>query len=137
MDLDVDIDLDVVMATQSMMVRGNAGSVLMVLEKLADNAIESIQLLAPPQGRISLSLSVTEGSMARIVMADNGGGILSGQEEQIFEPFFTTKSVKGHLGLGLTHSRDLIQYMSGSITVDRASATDGCQITVELPLVSA
>ena len=70
-------------------------------------------------------------------MADNGGGIVSGQEEQIFEPFFTMKSVKGHLGLGLTHSRDLVQYMSGSIAVDRASATDGFQITVELPLVSA
>ena len=70
-------------------------------------------------------------------MADNGGGIVPGQEEQIFEPFFTTKSVKGHLGLGLTHSRDLIQYMSGSIAVDSASTTDGFQITVELPLVSA
>ena len=84
-----------------------------------------------------MSLSVTEDSMARIVMADNGGGIVPGQEEQIFEPFFTTKSVKGHLGLGLTHSRDLIKYMSGSIAVDSASATDGFQITVELPLVSA
>lgn len=137
MDLDVDIDLDVVMEPQSMMVRGNAGSVLMVLEKLADNAIDSILSAPPPQGRISLSLSVTDGSLAQIVMADNGGGIVSGQEEQILEPFFTTKSVKGHLGLGLTHSRDLIQYMSGSITVGSASTTDGFQITVELPLVSA
>ena len=85
---------------QSIMVRGNAGSVLIALEKLADNAIESIQFLAPPQGRISVSLSVTNGSMAQIVMADNGGGIVPGQEEQIFQPFFTTKSVKGHLGLG-------------------------------------
>ena len=137
MDLDVDIDLDVDMEPQSVMVRGNAGSVLIALEKLAENAVESIQLVAPPQGWISMSLSVTDGSMARIVMADNGGGIVPGQEQQIFEPFFTTKSVKGHLGLGLTHSRDLIQYMSGSIAVDSASNTDGFQITVELPLVSS
>ena len=137
MDLDVDIDLDVDMEPQSIMVRGNAGSVLIALEKLAENAIESIQSVAPPQGRISVSLSVIDGSRAQIVMADNGGGIVSGQEERIFEPFFTTKSVKGHLGLGLTHSRDLIQFMSGSITVDSASTTDGFQITVELPLVSA
>ena len=137
MDLDVDIDLDVVMEAQSIMVRGNAGSVLIALEKLAENAIESIQSVAPPQGRISVSLSVIDGSSAQIVMADNGGGIVSGQEERIFEPFFTTKSAKGHLGLGLTHSRDLIQFMSGSITVDSASTTDGFQITVELPLVSA
>lgn len=137
MDLDVDIDLDFVVEPKSMMVRGNAGSVLIALEKLAENAVESIQLVAPPQGWISMSLSVTDGSMARIVMADNGGGIVPGQEQQIFEPFFTTKSVKGHLGLGLTHSRDLIQYMSGSIAVDSASNTDGFQITVELPLVSS
>ena len=137
MDLDVDIDLNVVMEPQSIMVRGNAGSVLIVLEKLADNAIESILSAAPPQGRISVSLSVTDGSLAQIAMADNGGGIALGQEEQIFEPFFSTKSVKGHLGLGLTHSRDLIQYMAGSIAVDSASTTDGFQITVELPLVSA
>ena len=57
MDLDVDIDLNVVMEPQSIMVRGNAGSVLIVLEKLADNAIESILSAAPPQGRISVSLS--------------------------------------------------------------------------------
>ena len=80
---------------------------------------------------------MTDGSLAQIAMADNGGGIALGQEEQIFEPFFSTKSVKGHLGLGLTHSRDLIQYMAGSIAVDSASTTDGFQITVELPLVSA
>ena len=137
MDLDVDIDLDVIMEPQSMMVRGNAGSVLTALEKLADNALESILLAARPTGRISMSLSVTDDQMARIVMADNGGGIASGQEEQIFEPFFTTKVAKGHLGLGLTHSRDLVQYMSGSIFVGGASATPGLHITIELPLVTA
>lgn len=137
MDLDVDIDLDVIMEPQSMMVRGNAGSVLTALEKLADNALESILLAARPTGRISMSLSVTDDQMARIVMADNGDGIASGQEEQIFEPFFTTKVAKGHLGLGLTHSRDLVQYMSGSIFVGGASATPGLHITIELPLVTA
>lgn len=137
MDLDVDVDLDFVVEPKSMMVRGNAGSLLIALEKLTDNALESIRSAAPPKGQISVSLSVTEGSMARIVMADNGGGIVLGQEKQIFEPFFTTKSVKGHLGLGLTHSRDLVQYMSGSIAVDNASTTDGFQIRIELPLVSA
>ena len=137
MDLDVDIDLDVIMEPQSMVVRGNAGSVLTALEKLADNALESILLAARPTGRISMSLSVTDDQMARIVMTDNGGGIASGQEQQIFEPFFTTKVAKGHLGLGLTHSRDLVQYMSGSIFVGGASATQGLHITIELPLVTA
>jgi len=137
MDLDVDVDLDFVVEPKSMMVRGNAGSLLIALEKLTDNALESIRSAAPPKGQISVSLSVTEGSMARMVMADNGGGIVLGQEKQIFEPFFTTKSVKGHLGLGLTHSRDLVQYMAGSIAVDNASTTDGFQIRIELPLVSA
>jgi len=136
MDLDVDITLDLAMTPNAMKFRGNAGSLLTALEKLADNAMESILLAAPPKGQISVSVSLADGPVARIVMADNGGGIESGQERQIFEPFFTTKAVQGHLGLGLTHTRDLIQFMSGSIAVSRAGSPDGLHITIELPLVS-
>lgn len=136
MDLDVDIALDLAMAPNAMKFRGNAGSLLTALEKLADNAVESILLAAPPKGQISVSLSLAGGPVARIVMADNGGGIISGQERQIFEPFFTTKAVQGHLGLGLTHTRDLIQFMSGSVAVSSAGSPDGLHIAIELPLVS-
>ena len=48
---------------------------------------------------------------------------------------FTTKASGGHFGLGLTHSRDLIQDMGGRLFARRNSRTRGLELIIELPLV--
>jgi signal transduction histidine kinase len=136
LDLDVDVDLNVVVCESPVMLRGNAGSVLIALEKLTDNALESIQKKAPSKGEIKAELSVA-GDHARITITDNGTGISEEQESRIFEPFFTTKASGGHFGLGLTHSRDLIQDMGGRLFALRNSGTQGLELVIELPLVAS
>lgn len=63
-------------------------------------------------GTIHIRLSKFKNKM-RIGIADNGPGIGSKELKNIFEPFFTTK-VSGS-GLGLFHSRRLIEEMGGKI----------------------
>jgi len=136
-DLDFEVTFDADISPEPIMVRGNAGSVLLALEKLFQNALESIKESAVSAGNIAVGLSTKDAQIAVITMTDNGTGIRSEQESQIFEPFYTTKAATGHLGLGLTHARDLIVNMSGKLAATRPSEGQGLQVTIELPLVSA
>lgn len=138
LDLDFDISLDVEPTMGTIMVSGNAGSVLIALEKLCDNALEAIRLKAPAKGRIVVKAYSSDSSVARISLKDNGIGVLSGNDKLIFEPFFTTKAADGHFGLGLTHSRDLIQHLSGRIfAVSGDEGPEGLEMVIELPLDSS
>jgi PAS domain-containing protein len=136
-DLDFEVTFDADISPEPIMVRGNAGSVLLALEKLFQNALESIKESALSAGNIRVELITKDAQIAVITMTDNGTGIRSEHESQIFEPFYTTKAAKGHLGLGLTHARDLIVNMSGKLGATRPSEGQGLQVTIELPLVSA
>lgn len=136
-DLDFEITLDADISPEPLMIRGNAGSVLLALEKLFQNALESIEASAVSVGTVTVGLSTSDNQTAVITMRDNGVGIASGQEAQIFEPFYTTKAAKGHLGLGLTHARDLIVNMSGKLAATRPPDGQGLQVTIKLPLVSS
>jgi PAS domain S-box-containing protein len=55
-------------------------------------------------------------SGVRVVIADNGAGILPEHRQKIFEPFFTTKGQKGS-GLGLWVSQGIVEKHQGSIRV--------------------
>ncbi len=138
-DRDIDIDLSVsvegISGRDYLMVRGNAGAILLALEKVSQNAIEAIEQKLPKRGQITIRLSLVGSALARIAIADNGGGILVGQGERIFEPFFTTKASNGQAGLGLTHTRDLIQHMSGQIFAVEDSGERGLEMIIELPVI--
>ena len=67
-------------------------------------------------------------------LRDNGRGVSEAYRHTIFEPFFTTKGHLGHLGLGLTRSRDLVRAMSGEITVNTALKASGFEAVIEFPM---
>jgi|SRR3989339_544001 len=69
----------------------------------------------------------------RLIVADNGHGILAGELDKIFEPFFTRKDPGKSTGLGLSVSKGIIQEHGGTI---RAENNDmgGASFIVELPL---
>ena len=85
-----------------------------VFLNILQNACEAVK----PGGEVKIALSHLyrgEENIIRIVIADNGVGILEKDWENIFEPFYTTKS--SGIGLGLANARKIIEHHKGSIKV--------------------
>ncbi len=77
---------------------------------------------------------VREDDFAKIVIADNAGGIEESILERIFEPYFTTKHTAKGTGLGLFMSKMIIERgLSGSIEVKNLE--DGACFVIKIPLV--
>ncbi|UZP75501.1 PAS domain-containing protein [Candidatus Paraluminiphilus aquimaris] len=137
LDLDLKVAIEVRLAQEPVLTTGNAGGLLVVLEKLSDNALEAIRESTPASARIAISASSDEDGIARISIKDNGGGAPRGDDRYLLDPFYTTRAAQGHHGLGLTHSRDLIKQMSGDLTVINDIERGELEIVIELPLSGA
>jgi signal transduction histidine kinase len=70
-------------------------------------------------------------AVARLIIADRGGGMDDATRARIFEPFFTTK--KRGTGLGLAISKKIVEQHGGSIAVESAIG-NGTRFIVDLPL---
>ena len=125
------------LAQEPVLTTGNAGGLLVVLEKLSDNALEAIRESTPASALIAISASSDEDGFARISIKDNGGGAPRGDDRYLLDPFYTTRAAQGHHGLGLTHSRDLIKQMSGDLIVINDIERGELEIVIELPLAGA
>jgi signal transduction histidine kinase len=108
-----------------------------VLANLVRNAAESI----PDRGRVSVSLSHTQGSEHLVaVITDDGVGMGVDILGRVFEPFFSTKnldernsvSMRGN-GLGLWNVYNLVKLSGGDITIESAKG-HGTVVTVLLPV---
>jgi C4-dicarboxylate-specific signal transduction histidine kinase len=80
---------------------GNAGGLLVVLEKLSDNALEAIRESTPSSARIAISASSDDDATARISIKGNGGGVRRGEDRYLLDPFYTTRAAQGHHGPGI------------------------------------
>jgi signal transduction histidine kinase len=98
-----------------------------VLINLLSNAIHAVA----DQGCITIKTGPTaEG--AAVTVSDNGAGIPKERLEKIFEPFFSTKPPGQGTGLGLFVTREIIDKLGGSISVD-SQVGHGSQFTVRVP----
>jgi len=98
-----------------------------VLINLVGNAIHAIS----DQGCITIQTeSTAEG--ATISVSDTGTGIPKERLEKIFEPFFSTKPPGEGTGLGLFVTREIIEKLGGSISVD-SDIGHGSRFTVRIP----
>jgi signal transduction histidine kinase len=99
------------------------------------NLIRNAKYACDDSGRIDkrLTLTLTAGSNAvRIVVADNGVGILPENLDRIFNHGFTTRK-DGH-GIGLHSTALAAKEMGGSISVHSDGHLQGASFTLELPL---
>ncbi|MCM2456595.1 HAMP domain-containing histidine kinase [Rhizobium sp. CG4] len=55
--------------------------------------------------------------IVRILVADNGNGILQANRERIFQPFFSTRRQDGGTGMGLEIARTMLASHGGDITL--------------------
>jgi signal transduction histidine kinase len=99
-----------------------------VLINLLSNAIHAV----PEQGRIGIRVEAAP-SGAAISVSDSGAGIPKERLEKIFEPFFSTKPPGEGTGLGLFVTREIVDKLGGSISVE-SRVGHGSQFTVQIPV---
>lgn len=111
---------------------------IQILTNLVHNAIK----FTPADGRIEVSLSVSDTGTATIRVRDTGPGIPPEALEKIFDPFYQTAQGRQHatkgqgLGLGLSIVKTLVELHSGRIDV-WSEPGQGSEFSVTLPLIPA
>jgi signal transduction histidine kinase/transcriptional regulator with GAF, ATPase, and Fis domain len=111
---------------------GDENKLRQVLANLVDNAVK----YSPDGGRVEIRLSRDNGR-CRIAVADEGLGIPADELDRIFEKFYRLDPEQTHgvggSGLGLYICRELVERMSGTLTV-ASEPGRGSTFTVELPV---
>jgi C4-dicarboxylate-specific signal transduction histidine kinase len=110
-------------------VRGVETDLRHVLLSLMLNAKEAMAD-GQPVPRLTVTASVQEDEV-QILVEDNGPGWSEPTRQRAFEPFFTTRP--GHLGIGLTVARWLVQRHSGGLDIE-AGESGGARARLRLPL---
>src|SRR5215218_999420 len=114
---------------------GDRDRLAQVLDNLLSNALK----FTPPGGRVVVRLT-SEGSHARIEVADTGVGIPGEDQPHLFDRFYRARNATGRsipgLGLGLTIVRTIVEGHGGTVSVH--SAPDkGATFRVLLPAVGS
>lgn len=118
-------------------VPGDADRLRQLLVYLVMNAE---QALRRKEGARRLAVSVLKASgppgAVRVVVADNGPGVLAELRERIFEPLFTTLASGEGTGMGLPLCRGIVADHGGELRLEEGDG-EGCRFTFDLPLVAA
>jgi len=107
--------------------------------KLLKHAVENILVNAAKfaNSKVTVSLLIDKKNTT-IVIDDDGRGIVDEDREKAFEAFSTlgqSESFGGHIGLGLSIAKSIVQLHSGQIFIDR-SPLGGCRFFIKLPNAS-
>ncbi|MBK9013647.1 MAG: response regulator [Saprospiraceae bacterium] len=103
-----------------------------ILSNLLSNAIK----FTPPGGEITVTVGRTPANFLTIKVQDNGAGIPEEALPHIFDRFFTAKDTgnpAGGSGIGLALTKELVELMSGSISVESKVGV-GTSFSVLLPI---
>src|SRR5207248_7760724 len=84
------------------------------------------------KGRIDVSIGV-DGDALRLVIADNGPGVLPEELPRIADLFYTTKAVGKGTGLGLAIVHNVVHAHGGSVQLS-SPASGGFQVEIRLPI---
>ncbi len=118
------------------MIMCSAAEMQQVILNLLRNACQAFtneEYGAPLHPVITLSTQLTHDT-ARIMVADNGPGMVDAVQRHIFEPFFTTKEVGKGTGLGLSVTYFIVtEHHDGTIEVE-SKPGEGTKFIINLPL---
>jgi two-component system CheB/CheR fusion protein len=128
------VDLCVEVSDDPIWVHGDAARLQQLVVNLLSNAVK----FTPESKRVRLSADVDDGE-ARLVVSDDGIGLLPGTEEEIFEPFYqddrATHTAGGRgMGLGLALVRALAEAHGGWVAARSEGRDHGSEFLVRLPL---
>ena len=98
-------------------VAGSPAQLNQVFLNLLVNALQAIETIHRPDGRIIITTATDDGEVV-VEVADNGCGIADDVLPQIFDPFFTTKGVGDGTGLGLSITHGMVHDQGGRLEVE-------------------
>ncbi len=130
----IELRLEELPASASLVVVGDAGRLDQVFSNLVANALRH----TPPGGRIILR-AVPQADRVLVQVIDNGAGIAPEDLPYIFERFWSGAKSSGQArsqggsGLGLAIARQLVQAHAGQITVASQPA-QGTTFSIDLPV---
>jgi two-component system, NtrC family, sensor kinase len=104
-----------------------------VLLNLVVNAIQAVEEVSRPEGRLIRIAIEQSGSEQVISICDNGCGVDPESMTRLFDPFFTTKPVGEGTGLGLAISHGIVTGHGGRIEVESRLGAGSC-FRVHLPM---
>ncbi len=119
-------------------VKGDPDELQQVFFNIITNAVHTMK----GGGTLTIStLPADNGSRAKIMISDTGGGIKSEYRKKIFDPLFTTKKVGEGTGLGLFVSYGIIKKHGGTIAFEtktkEESEKTGTTFIITLPAIKA
>jgi PAS domain S-box-containing protein len=126
------VNAEVNLAPKPVLVMGDRVAVQQVALNLVNNGMDSLQDSPLEDRRLKVSVKMHPlEKVGSVFVEDNGVGIAQEDRAKLFTPFFTTK--EDGLGLGLSISRSLIEFIGGRIDlIDNGGA--GAVFRVDLPL---
>lgn len=101
-----------------------------ILVNLVKNGLDALAEAPPPEPRIEIRVTESEGSV-RVAVTDNGPGVPDEVRHRLFESFFTTKP-KG-VGLGLSICRSIAAAHGGNLQYAQPPE-GGSRFVLTLPL---
>jgi len=119
---------------KSLVIEGDPGRLLQVIDNLMDNAINNT-----PEDRrqIKVKMEVLP-KVVHIIISDNGAGIAEEDLDRIFEKF-TSIPTQYHTqgtGIGLYISQVIVEAHGGNLTIESEGKDQGTTCIVELPRFS-
>jgi len=114
--------------TGELSVRMDRGKLRQVLLNLAENARQAMG----ESGRLELRVDPATDREVRIIVADDGPGIVPERMARVFEPFYSTR--EGGTGLGLAIVKRTVENAGGRVQL-RSAPDAGCRFEIRLPLV--
>lgn len=124
------VDLDRLSAAQ---VLGDPHQLTRVVRNLLDNAARHATQV------VTIELSESDGE-ARLVVSDDGPGVLPAERERIFERFTRLDDARsrdhGGVGLGLAIARDIVEAHGGRLVLADNAGTGGATFVATIPLLT-
>jgi len=103
-----------------------------VLINLISNSLDAIKTVKSPGIEVSVKCEYRK---IILTVADNGPGLLPGQEKNLFDAFFTTKRDSGGTGLGLYVSRRVMRTLGGDLI--KTGKNDRTEFQMIIPIQEA
>ncbi len=107
-----------------------------LLEQVIFNLLDNAAKYAPGDSEVCVK-ALSEGSMVRVEVTDEGDGIPPDDIERIFDKFYRVHAAdrrRAGTGLGLAICRGFIEAMGGTITAGNRTDKAGAIFTVTLPV---
>jgi two-component system NtrC family sensor kinase len=116
-------------------ITGERGKILQILHNLLRNAKHALDESTTIEKAIVIRIEAGAEGMVRVVVQDNGVGILPENLTRIFAQGFTTR--KGGHGFGLHSAANAAKEMRGSLHAESEGLGTGASFALELPVAQA